>query len=138
MAMSQELSDTLEAEQLSHMVNLLPGYLEARSEEAEAKKRKDLIGGMLKSYLERHPEEVIWDGEAGIEASLKERSLPGKEYDLISLAKKDELLFRRLLETGCLQVNAAAVKVQGAQVGGVEAYAFPQGKTKALSVEVKK
>ena len=138
MAMSQELSDTLETDQLEHMVKMLSAYVRARSEATDAKRTQDMIGDLLKGYLERHPDEVIWDGETGIEACMKERTLPGKQYDLISLAKKDALLFQRLLEMGCLQVNAAAVKVQGAQVGGVEAYAFPQGKSKALSVEVKK
>ena len=129
-----ELSDEL-AE--GYLENLLPSYAANRHAEYEARKAKDGIASLLRQWLEAHPEQVLYNGEAGIEASLRPRKLPGRLYDLTTLAKQDPALFERLLEMGCLQVNDAIVKEQGAQVGGVERYAFPQGETKALVVEVK-
>jgi hypothetical protein len=124
--------------QLGHLVALLPAYTRARSEKASAEKDVERIGGLFKDWLGEHPGEVIWDGESGIEASLKTRRVSGRTYDLLTLWDQNRALFERLLKTGCLKVDESAVKNAGPNVGGVEQYAFPQGETTYLDVRVVK
>ena len=118
------------------LVSLLRAYTEARTERDNYGRRVDSLAKMLKQYLEAHPEEVLWDGENRIEARLQNRS-GGETYDLVSIHASNPALFERLYNTGCLMVDAAAVKAQRDQVAGVEKYAMPKKGTTALIVEEK-
>lgn len=122
-----------------HLVNLLEPYVQYRKDETTAKDSKDIIAKLFRDFLEKNPGEVLWaETSAGvIEAQLKTRKQAGREYDLLTLADKDPTLFERLLKTGCLRVDDAAVKRQGQQVGGAERYAFPQQETTYLDVKVR-
>lgn len=112
----------------------LVNYCRARDAEAQAKNEKEALGKSFKEWLDENPGDVLHDGEHGLQALLQERR-GTPVYDLITIAEKDPILFDRLLKTGCLQVNAAAVKVQGVQVAGVEKYAGPAPVTTALQVK---
>lgn len=116
------------------LIDMLPRYVEQREIKANAERFLDPLGKEIKKWLEGHPDDVLVDGERGITASLQERrGTPA--YDLLSLHEKEPVLFERLLMTGCLKVDAAAVKVQGVQVSGVEKYASPTPVTTALLVK---
>lgn len=135
MAMSRELADSIDIDTRRHLVGLLAPYVEAQIEESGAKKRKEIIGKAVKEWLEEHDGEELADLEHGLVATLKERGMPGREYDLVSIAKNDPSLFQRLLDLGCLEVSDAKVKVQGQQLAGVERYAFPKRVTRYLDVK---
>lgn len=131
---AEALKEPLDIDTHRKLVEWLPLYVRARDAEQQAKSEKEGMGKAFKDYLEAHPDDTLYDGETGLQAVLQERhGTPA--YDLVTLHENDPLLFGRLLKTGCLQVNAAAVKAQGAQVGGVEKYAFPAPITTALQVK---
>ena len=111
-------------------------YVRARDLEASAKRAKDEIASPIKSWLEQNPGEVLVDGEHGITAELQHRAT-APVYDLITIYETDPVLFERLIKTGCLQVNGAAVKAQGAQVAGVDRFASPGGVSTALTVKTR-
>ena len=118
----------------SDLVSLLKPYAEARQAKTDAETVMKGISDRLKAWLDQHPGEELVDGEHGLRATLKERRGTAP-YDLTSIAKQDQVLFQRLLDMGCLQVNAVAVKAQKEQVGGVEKYAFPAPVTTYLDVK---
>ena len=118
------------------LLGLLRAYVGLRAERDAAAKGMDALSKQIKPYLEAHPGEVLFDGESRIEASLQERS-GGVTYDLISIHKADPILFQRLFDTGCLTVDAAVVKAQHDQVGGLEKYAMPKRGSVALMVDQK-
>ena len=136
MEASRELADSVEMTR-ENAAGLLPAYVKARDESTSAKKHQDRLGDLIKHFLEQHPEEVLWDGENEIEATLQTRSLPGREYDLATMWEKDRIIFERLVLHGCLKVDEVAVKRAGQNVGGVDRYAYPQRSTTALKVERK-
>ena len=118
------------------LVSLLRAYVEARAERDNYNKRVEALAKMMKEFLVSHPGEVLYDGEHKIEARLQERS-GGVTYDLISIHKADPILFQRLFDTGCLTVDAAVVKAQKDQIGGLAKYEMPKRGTTALIVERK-
>ena len=117
-------------------VNMLAPYLEARSERDHYAKTVERFGALLKDYLEREGG-VVYDGERGIEASLQTRN-GTPVYDLVAIREHDPVLFQRLIDLGCLAVNAAAVKAQGQQLVGIERYAGPGKGSVALIVSEKR
>ena len=140
MAIEELSNESIESVELSRemVAGLLRPYIEAREQEASYGKQKSRLGELIKNYIETHDGEVVWDGENLIEAVLKERRIPGRDYDLVTMWERDRAMFERLVLTGCLKVDEAAVKRAGQNVGGVGMYAFPEKKTQALNVEVKK
>ena len=98
------------------------------------KKTEEHLSQLLRLYLEKHPDEKLIDGEHGIVAFLQSRNGPAP-YDLVRIYKEEPHLFDRLQELGCLTVNAAAVKAQGANLAGVDAYKGFAAQTFALLVK---
>ncbi len=125
--------------ELSHetLTGMLAPFCRDRAMRDSYGKQVEMIGKLLKGYLEKHEGETIYDGEREIEAKLQNRR-SGRDYDLLSLWEKDRVLFERMLLQGCLKVDDAAVKKAGQQVGGAEKYAFPNRMTTALVVTDKK
>lgn len=119
-------------------VSCLVPYVEARDAATSAKKDQDRLGELIKKWLEQHAGEVVYDGEAGLEARLQERRLPGRPCDLNALLDAEPHLLAQLIRNGCLKVDEAAVKRAGALAGGVERYLGPAGVTHALIVEAKR
>ena len=117
-------------------VGMLAAYVDARLRVKNETFTQDKLGQLIKHYLETH-EEVLYDGEHEIEARLQERGA-APVYDLVSIQDKDPVLFGRLMQLGCLTVNAAAVKAQGQQLLGIERYAGPGKGTTALIVQEKR
>lgn len=113
---------------------LLATYVAARAERGAADDLLKTLGDRFKAWLDAHPEDELVDGERGLRAFLQpRRGTP--VYDLVAIQERDPVLFERLLKLGCLSVNAAAVKAQGAQVAGVEKYASPTPSSPALQVK---
>ena len=117
---------------------MLAPYVEARIERDAYGKTVERFGALIKDFLERN-EGVVWSEtrDGVIEASLQERR-GTPVYDLDSIRKSDPVLFERLLDLGCLQVNTAAVKAQGQQLLGIERYAGPGKGSVALIVQEKR
>ena len=132
----QEILDEAEAnepnrayleEQVKNLYNL-------RDSIKQLSKQEEILSGLLRLYLEKHPDERLHDGEHGIVAYLQSRSGPAP-YDLLRIYFEDFALFLRLQELGCLTVNAAAVKAQGANLAGVDAFKGFPSQTYALLVK---
>ena len=90
----------LEAER-GHAVAMLGPYSQYRAEEKEAKKNKDMAGGLINGYLDEHPTETLTDGEGALKAFLQAR--PGRTT-LNAQALPPELL-QRAVARGLLQLN---------------------------------
>lgn len=110
----------------------LPEYVRARDTAIAYGRERDDIGAPIKSWLEQNQGEVLVDGEHGITADLQPRHT--STYDLIGIYKADQATFMRLLELGCLQVNAAALKAQKGQVA-IPSQFVAEGVTYSLQVK---
>lgn len=114
--------------------NMLHLYTAARSRRDRAEGDMAAMAKLLKPWLEINVGEELLDAERGLHAYLQPRRGP-KPYDLVAIRRQDLQLFERLLDTGCLFVNAKAVKAQGAQVAGINKYAGLEPISYALMVE---
>lgn len=100
------------------------------------RKTENFIAGlveMIMLWMNANPGESLVDGERGYKGYLQPRQ-GATPYDLVALREQDPLLFQRLLNLGCLTVNAKAVAAQGVQVAGVSKYAGPRPVTYSLQV----
>jgi hypothetical protein len=131
---AEALKESVDIDTRQKLVSWIVKYARARDAEQQAKTEKEGMGKAFKDFLEEHPDDFLYDGETGLQAVLQERR-GTPSYDLVTLHEQDPLLFQRLLKLGCLQVNHTAVKAQGAQVGGIEKFAFPAPITTALQVK---
>jgi hypothetical protein len=113
---------------------MLDDYAGCREAKAECENRMGQMSPMFKKWLDENPDEDLHDGEHGWRGYLQERR-GATPYDLVAIRKNDPLLFQRLLDTGCLMVNAKAVIAQGAQVAGISKYAGPRPVTYSLQVD---
>lgn len=122
-----------EAQARADAIDMLWLYDKERAAESKAKGRKDNLGEKLRSYLQLHEGERLWDGERGFEGYMQSKR-GARECDLRALYEGNKALFEQLLYTGCLEVNEKALKTAGALVGGVERYMTPYGTTQSLQV----
>lgn len=134
---SAAIEQEIEADEAS-LVGMLADYCSARATEADGKFVKEKLGALFKNFLERHPDQVLFDGEHEITARLQSRALPGRGCDLNAVYDGARPLFEQLLRNGCLKVDMTAIKTAGALVGGIEHYLAPAGTTTALIVEEKR
>jgi len=118
---------------LQDVVGLLRPYVEARDQETSSGKQRARLGELLKHYLERHPGEVVYDGESGLEASLQERQ-GAAVYEMDRMPEDLVLLLHR---HGALKVDGIVLKaLAGHQVAEqAKAYARPGAATVALNVK---
>ena len=115
------------------MEALLKPYVAIREQKQPLETALDAWGKRLKAWLQAHPGEQLIDGEHNIVAELQtRRGTP--QYDLITLAERDPVLFERLLKTGCLRVDHKSVQAQQGQVGGTSIYIASLPETEALQV----
>ena len=138
--MTNPLSDTLaeleqeEAADRATLIDMLSIYIEARDKRDGAGKDVSRLAGYIRQYLDLHPGEELWDAERNIVAFLQPRKVPGRRYDVSAIIANNPRLWQQLIEHGCLELNEAAIKAAGPNVGGVEKYAYPQGMSTALMV----
>ena len=131
------LGEDPDAVERGQLLRMLRAYIECRHVRDLEAKRLETMGGHLKDFLNKHPEETLWDGENEIKARLQERK-GANIYDLLSLREKDPVLFKRALGLGCVSLDPKAVKLHEEQLVGIERYAGPGKGTVALQVERKK
>ncbi len=112
-------------------------WLELKEAAALTEKRVKALGDVIRAYFAETGERALVDGETGRGAQLQARK-SAAAYDLAWLRQKDQALFERLYELGCLQINVAAMRVQekAQQVTGVTPYEIPGAITEAL-IEVR-
>ena len=114
---------------------LLRSYVEAREQETAYGKTKSRIGELIRHYITTHDDEPVYDGEAKLEARLQTRS-GGDAYDLQRVPEDLILLLHRL---NLLTVNVAGVKAQEGREAAerLKPYRIPGNGTTALLVEQK-
>lgn len=126
--------DSFPPDEQGELEALLVEFASTRSMKSGLETYLDGMTRRLKAWLDAHPGEELVDGEHGLRAYLQPRR-GQRPYDLLSLRLADPVLFERLLDLGCLTVNPAAVKAQGAQVGGINRFAGPEPVSYSLQVK---
>ena len=58
----------------AHAVAVLASYFDLGKEESQIKRQRGIISGLIKGYLNDHPDETLYDGERRIEGRLQSRS----------------------------------------------------------------
>lgn len=84
----------------------LKPYADARRDEQIAKRKKDDAGEVIKGWLQRNDGESLYDGEAGLEASLKTRN-GSESYDV---ARMPEALVLKLWQANALSVDVKMLR----------------------------
>lgn len=128
--------DDEEVMERAELVDLLYQYDRWRAQESSAKAEKEKIAERLKQWLKLHPEDTLWDGERGIEASFKTRSGP-ERYDVASMPYA---LVKALHKNNALSVDVAVVRANSGKATwteDVKPYRVPGMETTALEVKVK-
>jgi hypothetical protein len=102
------------------------------------KKQRDKLGEALKSWLNAHPDESLYDAEHGLEAKMQRRRAGAPVYDMPAIRKVPGLI-ERLLDLGVLEVNATllAEHIKSSNVTGVPR-PTAGGEIYALVVEARK
>ena len=124
--------------EISHadLVGLLQRLVELRKARKKHSDDFDDMADLFKAYLQKHPGEVIWDGEHRIEARLGETRTP-ESYDVFNMP--DDLILR-LKAKQALSVDLKIMRdLQGkdSDADAAKRWRMPGGVTQRLVIEEK-
>lgn len=121
-------------------VGLLAAIHAARKDKAKADAEDKKLSPLVKGFLERHPEEVIWDGERHLEGRL-EQAQGAYDLDTVSLAQKDPDLLLWAAGMGLLKIDGALWKLmqdKGTEAAKLSGWIVRMRGTTKLRVEEKR
>jgi len=134
-----DLAEHLDREERAFLEASLAGLFRDESLSKQLKEAVDPIRARLKTYHDRHPEDVIADYERGIVASFTDRS-GSASIDMISLGHHDDAgsILVALAQAGLLTCSVSALRRLAGKSDWADTtlkYLMPGSSQTVLSVE---